>query len=262
MAYIGAERVSTSMNQPKDSRPRSFVATRFLALALTASVSAASVTACGGAAGTDRWVATENTNVEIDWDAIHQAYKDAEGPEDFEKRVNEIYTGDEIISVSVKDVDDKSQVVTGFFDNDADGQVTDSEKVFTIQRDIVDAKNAKYSMNGHGAYGSYHSPMWDIAMGMMMGSMMSRMFMPGYSAMSYTTSAASRSAIASQRSTYRAANPAKFQKASGSGRSYGKTGGSFGAGKSTGTRSGGGGRMGGGRFGVKRPAGRKVVHLS
>ncbi len=252
------------MNHPKDpSRPRSFVATRFLALALTASVSAASVTACGGGAGTERWVATENTNVEIDWDAIHQAYKDAEGPEDFEKRVNEIYTGDEIISVSVKDIDEKSQVVTGFFDNDADGQVTESEKVFTIQRDIVDPENAKYSMNGHGAYGSYHSPVWDIAMGMMMGSMMSRMFMPGYSPMyrtPYTTSPASRSAIASQRSTYRAANPAKFQKASGSGRSYGKTGGSFGSGKSTGTRSGG--RVGGGRFGVTRPAGRKVVHLS
>ena len=254
------------MNQPQDpSRPRSFVATRFLALALTASVSAASVTACGGGAGTERWVATENTNVEIDWDAINQAYKDAEGPEDFEKRVNEIYTGDEIISVSVKDVDDKSQVVTGFFDNDADGQFSDSEKIFTIQRDIVDPEKAQYSMNGHGAYGHYHSPVWDIAMGMMMGSMLSRAFMPGYSPMyrtPYTTSAAGRSAIASQRSTYRAANPAKFQKASGSGRSYGKTGGSFGSGtKSTGTRSGGT-RSGGGRFGVKRPAGRKVVHLS
>ena len=255
------------MNQPKDpSRPRSFVTglvtTRFLALALTASVSAASVTACGGGAGTERWVATENTNVEIDWDAINQAYRDAEGPEDFEKRVNEIYTGDEIISVSVKDSDEKSQVVTGFFDNNADGQVAEDEKVFTIQRDIVDPNNAKYAINGHGAYGHYHSPMWDIAMGMMMGSMISRAFMPSYMPMSYTTSPAARSAIATQRSTYRAANPAKFQKASGSGRTYGKTGGSFGSKTSTPTRSGGGGRVGGGRFGVKRPAGRKVVHLS
>ena len=244
------------------------IATRFLALALTASVSAASVTACGGGAGTERWVATENTNVEIDWDAINQAYRDAEGPEDLEKRVNEIYTGDEIISVSVRDVDDKSQVVTGFFDNNEDGQVDDSEKVFTIQRDIVDPKKAQYAINGYGAYGHYHSPMWDIASGMLMGSMLSRMFMPGYSPMyrqPYTTSPASRSAIASQRGTYRAANPAKFQKASGSGRTYGKTGGSFGSGsKSTPTRSGGG-RVGGGRFGIKgstRPAGRKVVHLS
>jgi hypothetical protein len=253
------------MNQPKDPpRPRSFVATRFLALALTTSVAAASVTACGGPGGTERWVATENTNVEIDWDAINQAYRDAEGPEDFEKRVNEIYTGDEIISVSVRDVDDKSQVVTGFFDNNEDGQVAEDEKVFTIQRDIVDPEKAQYAINGHGAYGHYHSPMWDIASGMLMGSMLSRMFMPGYSPMyrtPYTTSPASRSALASHRSTFRAANPAKFQKASGSGRTYGRTGGSFGSGtKSTGTRSGG--RVGGGRFGVRRPAGRKVVALS
>ena len=251
------------MHQPKDlPRPRIFVATRLLALTLTASVAAASVMACGPG-GTERWVATENTNVEIDWDAVNQAYRDAEGPEDFEKRVNEIYTGDEIISVSVRDVDDKSQVVTGFFDKNEDGQVAEDEKVFTIQRDIVDTNNAQYAINGHGYYGGYHSPMLSIMSGMMMGSMMSRMFTPNYAPMyrqPYTTSASSRSAIASQRSTYRAANPAKFQKASGSGRTYGKTGGAFGGGnKSSAPRSGG--RMGGGRFGVRRPAGRKVVQL-
>jgi hypothetical protein len=250
------------MTQPKNPSRRtfSFVATRTLVFALAATVGTTGMTACGGPAGTERWVATEDTTVEIDWDAINQAYKDAEGPEDFEKRVNEIYTGEEIISVSVRDVDDKSQVVTGFFDKDEDGQVGETEKVFTIQRDIVDPENAKYSIAGHGAYGHYHSPMFDIAVGMMMGSMLSRMFMPGYSPMyrtPYVTSPASRSALASHRNSYRAANPAKFQKASGSGRTYGKTGGSFGSG----TRSSGG-RSGGGRFGVRRPAGRKVVQLA
>lgn len=250
------------MNQPKNPSRRafSFVATRTLVFALAATVGATGITACGGPGGTERWVATENTNVEIDWDAIKQAYEAAEGPEDFEKRVNEIYTGDEIISVSVRDVDEKSQVVTGFFDKNEDGQIAEDEKVFSIQRDIVDPNKAQYSMNGYGAYGYYHSPMWDIASGMIMGSMLSRMFMPGYRPMyvtPYTTSAAGRSAIASQRSTYRAANPAKFQKASGSGRTYGSRGGAFGSG----TRSGGG-RSGGGRFGVRRPAGRKVVTLA
>lgn len=251
------------MTQPKDPSRRtfSFVATRTLVFALAASVGTTGMVACGGPAGTERWVVTEDTTVEIDWDAINQAYRDAEGPEDFEKRVNEIYTGDEIISVSVRDLDDKSQVVTGFFDKDNNGQVEDSEKVFTIQRDIVDPNNAKYAINGHGAYGHYHSPMWDIASGMIIGSMLSSMFMPGYRPMymtPYVTSPAGRAALASHRSTYRAANPAKFQKASGSGRTYGKTGGSFGSG----TRSSGGGRSGGGRFGVRRPAGRKVVKLS
>lgn len=255
------------MNQPKNQprRPLSFVATRALALALTASVaSTGMMTGCGGGGseGRERWVATENTTVEIDWDAVNQAYRDAEGPEDFEKKVNEIYTGDEIISVSVRDVDEKTQVVTGFFDKDENGEIAEAEKVFTIQRDIVDPEKAQYAISGHGAYGGYHSPMWDIAAGMVMGSMLSRMFMPSYMPMyrtPYVTSPASRSALASHRNTYRANNPAKFQKASGSGRTYGKTGGSFGGSRSGG---GGGGRVGGGRFGVKRPAGRKVVHLS
>lgn len=242
-------------------RSLSFVAARGLVLALAATVGAASVTACGGPQGNERWVATENTNVEIDWDALNQAYKDAEGPEDFERRVNEIYTGEEIISVSVKDLDDKTQVVTGFFDKDENGEVVEDEKVFTIQRDIVDPNKAQYAISGHGAYGYYHSPMWDIASGMLMGSMLSRMFMPGYSPMyttPYTTSPAARGALASQRSSYRAANPGKFAKSS-SGRSYGSKGGAWGSG---GSRSSGGGRSGGGRFGVRRPAGRKVVHLS
>jgi len=257
-----------SQNNTISRRSLSFVAARGLALALAVSVGAAgtlSISACGGPRGNERWVATENTNVEIDWDAINQAYKDAEGPEDFERRVNEIYEGDEIVSVSVRDLDDKTQVVTGFFDKDENGEVADGEKIFTIQRDIVDPNKAQYAINGHGAYGHYHSPMWDIASGMMMGAMLSSMFMPGYRPMyttPYATSPASRSALASQRANYRAANPGKFAK-SGSGRSYGGRGGAWGSG---GSRSngggGGGGRMGGGRFGVRRPVGRKVVHLS
>ena len=105
-----------------------------------------------------------------------------------------------------------------------------------------------------------------VAAGMMMGSMMSRMFMPGYTPMyrqPYTTSPAARGALASQRNSFRAANPSRFPpKASGSGRSYGGKGGAFGGAGSGRTGGGGGGRSGGGRFGVARPAGRKVVHLA
>src|SRR3954468_24087273 len=78
---------------------------------------------------TERWATTENTNVKLDWDKVNEAYKQAEGPEDLERRFNEIYGGSEIISVSVHDVDDKSQVVTGFFDKDKDGKVSEPEKI-------------------------------------------------------------------------------------------------------------------------------------
>jgi hypothetical protein len=201
---------------------------------------------------TERWAATENTNVKIDWDKVNEAYKLAEGPEDLEKRINEIYEGDEVISVSVKDEDDKTQVVTGFFDKNTDGKVDEGEKIFTIKREL-NSGEAKYQTTGYGPhYGYYTSPFFGIASGMLMGAMLSNMFMPSYAPMyrtAYVTSPTRAGQISSARSSYRAANPARFQKASQSGRSYG-------GGKSSGgtVRS-----RGGSRFGVRGGGARLVA---
>lgn len=243
------------MNKPMSR----FVASPLVAV-LVAAVTVAGVSGCQSGPSRDRWVVTEDTRVEIDWDAINKAYREAEGPEDFEKRVNEIYAGDEVISVSVKDFDDKSQVITGFFDEDGDGQAGESEKVFSVKRDVVGEGAAQYQINGAGPYASYHSPMWDIAAGMMLGSFLSNMFMPGYRPMymvPYGTSAARRGALMAHRDSYRAANPSKFPaKASSSGRSYGSRGSGWGSGGS-GTRQGGSRRGGG--FGTRSGRTRVVV---
>lgn len=219
---------------------------RLLGAAVAVSL-AVTIPACG--AGTDRWVTTEDSRVDIDWDELAAAYKDAEGPEDFERRVNEIYVGEEVISVSVQDTDEKTQIVTGFFDKNDDGKVEDDEKIFTIQRDLMGDKG-QYQVAGAGAYGGYHSPMFSIFTGMLMGSMMMNMFSPGYRGAPYTTPAGSRSALASQRNSYRAANPDKHaSRVSKSGKSYGNKGGAFGGGRSTPAPRG---PRGGGRFGIKR----------
>lgn len=246
------------------NKPMSRVATRPLAAALAAAVALSGVTGCQAGPSRERWVVTEDTRVEIDWDAVNQAYRDAEGPEDFERRVNEIYAGDEVISVSVRDQDDKTQVVTGFFDKDGDGSAGDSEKIFTIKRDLVGEGAAQYQIAGHGPYASYHSPIWDIAAGMMLGSFLSNMFMPGYRPMymvPYSTSPARRGALMAHRDSYRAANPSKFPpKTSTSGRSYGSRGGAWGSG-GAGSRSTGSRR--GGSFGLRSGSkpGRARVHL-
>ena len=221
---------------------------------LLAGVLALSVAGVGAGAGcdsrktTERWATTENTNVKIDWDKVNEAYKQADGPEDLEKRLNEIYEGDEIISVHVQDHEDKSQVVTGFFDKDSSGTVEEPEKIFTIKREIKDG-NAQYQTAGHGHYAGYHSPFMGIASGMLMGAMISSMFMPSYAPMysqPYTTSQTRAAAIGSQRSSYRAANPSRFSRPSQSGRSYG-------GGKSSGGTSR---SRGGSRFGVRRDVAR------
>jgi len=223
---------------------------KLLAAALSLSVVAMGAGCDSGGEKTERWATTENTNVKIDWDKVNEAYKLADGPEDLEKRVNEIYEGDEIISISVKDEDDKTQVVTGFFDKNTNGTVDEPEKIFTIKREPTGEGAAQYQTTGHGAYYGYSSPFLGIASGMMMGMMMSNMFMPSYMPMAYTTSTARAGQIASSRSAHRAANPSKYQR-SQSGRSYNRP--------SSGSRPSGrsGGRIGGGRFGLAR-AGRTV----
>lgn len=217
-----------------------------LLAALLASLSLGAAACAPEAKQTERWVTTENTNVKLDWDKVADAYKAAEGPADLEKRINEIYDGDEIISVAVADQDAKTQVVTGFFDKDTNGQVGEGEKIFTIQRVVTGEGQAQVQTTGYGPYSGYASPMLSIASGMILGSMMSSMFMPSYVPVytqPYVTSAARAGELTAQRSSYRAANPARYSKPSQTGRSYG-------GGTSSGSspaRS-----RGGSRFGARR----------
>jgi hypothetical protein len=206
----------------------------------------------------DRWATTENTSVKLDWDKVNEAYKQAAGPEDLEKRINEIYEGDEVISVAVQDQDDKTQVVTGFFDKNTNGSVEDGEKIFTIKRQPTTEGAAQYQTTGYGPYYGYQSPLFGIASGMLLGSMMSSMFMPHYVPVytrPYVTPVSRFRDLHTERSSYRAANPDRFGARSKSGRSYGgaKPSGS----SSFRPSSGGGIRRGGGFFGLAR-AGRSV----
>jgi hypothetical protein len=216
--------------------------TKLLAAALALSVPMATTACNQGPDNVERWATTENTNVEIDWNKVNQAYKDANGPEDLEKRINEIYEGKEVISISVKDETDKTQVVTGFFDKNTNGTVDEGEPIFTIKRQPT-PEGAQYQTTGYGHYAGYYSPFYSIASGMLMGAMLSSMFTPSYVPMAYVTSSARVGHIHSTRQAYRAANPSKFQR-SKSGRSYGS--------KPTRAPSRPA-RTGGGRFGIKRP---------
>ncbi len=207
--------------------------------------------------GVDRWATTENTNVKIDWDKVNEAYKQANGPEDLEKRINEIYEGDEVISIAVLDQDDKTQIVTGFFDKNTNGTVEDPEKIFTIKRAPTGEGTAQVQTTGYGAYAGYHSPFMSIATGMLMGSMISHMFMPNYMPMysrPYVTPGTRVGDLSNHRNSYRSANPERFGPRSQSGRAYG---GKPTSRPSSRPSSGGGGRRGGGGFGLSR-AGRTV----
>jgi len=223
---------------------------------LLAGVLAASL---AGGAGCDsrsdrveRWATTENTTVKLDWDKVNEAYKQASGPEDLEKRINEIYEGDEVISVSVHDQDDKTQVVTGFFDKNTNGTVEDNEKIFTIKRQPSGEGAAQYQTTGYGPYYGYQSPLFGLASGMLLGAMISNVFMPTYVPVytrPYITAPSRVSSIHNERMSYRAANPARFGPRSQSGRSYGTPSSTS---RPSFRPSVGGSRRGGGVFGLSR----------
>jgi hypothetical protein len=192
--------------------------------------------------GSDRWATTENTNVAIDWDKVNEAYKAANGPEDLEKRINDIYQGDETISIAVLDVDAKTQEVTGFFDKNGSGKVDEGEKIFTIKRAITGEGQAQMETMGYGPYAGYHSPLLSIATGMLLGSMMSRAFSPGYVPVytqPYSTPPRRLGQLRADRAARVNSSVRSRVKPSGSGRSYNAKP-----------------RMprGGGRFGIRRAA--------
>ncbi len=228
---------------------------------------------CGdaGSRGNDRWVTTQDASVDIDWDAVSKAYKQAEGPEDFERRVNEIYTGEELVSVGVHDLDDTTQEVTGFFDKNTNGAIDEGEKIFTLRRDLTGEGSGRYQIQGHNRYSSYRSPFWDIAAGMVVGSMISRAFMPGYRPMyrqPYHTPAARHGSLTTQRNSYRKANPSKFSSSnktgtkSQSGRKYNRGGGNFNKSKTSTTPRPRSTPRRGGRFGLRAQKNRRVVSIA
>jgi hypothetical protein len=229
------------------------------ALAIAFGIGASGCDTSGGDRRVERWATTENTSVKIDWSAVNEAYKQANSPADLERRINEIYQGDEVISISVADVDAKTQMVTGFFDKNTNGAVDEGEKIFTIRRDITGDGQAQFQTTGHGPFSGYASPFFSIVSGMVVGSMLSNLFMPNYVpayTRPYTTPSTRVDQLAQSRSSYRAANPEQFQR-SRSGRTYDQPSATRRSGDHFGGGRAGGGRVGGGRFGLPR-AGRPV----
>jgi hypothetical protein len=229
------------------------------ALAIAFGIGASGCDTSGGDRRVERWATTENTSVKIDWSAVNEAYKQANSPADLERRINEIYQGDEVISISVADVDAKTQMVAGFFDKNTNGAVDEGEKIFTIRRDITGDGQAQYQTTGHGPFSGYASPFFSVVSGMVVGSMLSNLFMPNYVpayTRPYTTPSTRVDQLAQSRSSYRAANPEQFQR-SRSGRTYDQPSATSRSGDHVGGGRAGGGRVGGGRFGLPR-AGRLV----
>jgi hypothetical protein len=171
---------------------------------------------------------TAENETQLDFNKVNEAYREADSPEDFEKRVNEIYEGDEIISIAVEDQDEQHQTVTGFIDRNQNGSVDEGEKIFAIKRTPTEAtagttttettvsQTAEYVTTGYGPYAYYTSPYYPLAWGtgLAVGAMAAMAWRgAAYAPYRYATSAARVGALNTYRGGYRAANPQRFQNA-------------------------------------------------
>lgn len=156
---------------------------------------------CGGDSN-EEWASGDSARaneLNLNVDDVQKAFKEAKGPEDFEKRVNQIYTGDEIISIYVAKAEQGKQLVTLYIDKDPkDGQVQDKEKILDLSRIVDDnKKEARLYTHGYGPYGYYtgYSPLTYMATGALMYWALSR---PYYTPVSrYSTIRTNRSAYRS-----------------------------------------------------------------
>ena len=128
--------------------------TTFALLAGASLIAGPAIAACGSSGPSyEEWAATDGAAGRINLDEVQQAFKDAESPTDFEKRVNEIYEGDGIVLIRVEQDGDYMNL-EGWEDLNKSKQIEDAsdDRLFSIVRN----HNREHEMRGYGANGYYH----------------------------------------------------------------------------------------------------------
>ena len=127
--------------------------TTFALLAGASLIAGPAIAACDSGPTYEDWAATDGAAGRINLDEVQQAFKDAESPTDFEKRVNEIYEGDGIVLIRVEQDGDYMNL-EGWEDLNNSKQIEDAsdDRLFSIVRN----HNREHEMRGYGANSYYH----------------------------------------------------------------------------------------------------------
>ena len=125
----------------------------FAMLAGTMVVAGPVAAACAPGPTFDQWAATDGAAGRINLDQVQEAFKESTSPTEFERRVNEIYEGDQVILIRSTQDGDKL-VLEGFEDLDGSGTIdeTADDVLFSIVKD-----QDNNELRGHGANGFYRS---------------------------------------------------------------------------------------------------------
>ena len=115
---------------------------------------------CGGKASAQQdWMATDVATGRINLDAVKDALETSKDLSEFEKRINEIYEGDNLVLIMVEE-EETQKIISGFEDLNQTNAIEEAEdeKLFSIRVD-----EEKYEVYGHSTnnYYYYGSDYWD-----------------------------------------------------------------------------------------------------
>jgi hypothetical protein len=109
--------------------------------------------ACSSGPSYEAWAATDGAAGRINLDDVQEAFKDSSSATEFEKRVNEIYEGDNIVLIRAEQ-DGNRLVLEGWEDLNNSGEIDDTEddQIFSIVN-----QDDQNEMRGYGANSYYSS---------------------------------------------------------------------------------------------------------
>lgn len=162
-------------------------------------VAAPILSACSSGPSAEAWAATDGAAGRINLDDVQDAFKDSESATEFEKKVNEIYEGDNIVLIRANQNGDSLEL-EGWEDLNGNQTIDDSsdDRLFGILQE-----NDRNEMRGYGHNGYYHNSFGGG--GFLFGYLLASSF--GRSGgVIYQTSPARARTIRSDRSTYRSSS--------------------------------------------------------
>ena len=178
---------------------------KYASITATGIMAGGSVLILGGCSKSDQWAETSGQAGRINLEAVEEAMKKSKDVSEFEKKVNEIYQGDELVLIEVKNEANGEQLVSGYADLNDNKKIDyeEDEKLFTFRRWSENGAQ-KGEMRGYGVnnYYSrpYHSAGTDLFMTWMLFSALSR---PVYAVPMYQTTIAGADRIRGDRTGYR-----------------------------------------------------------
>lgn len=176
---------------------------KYGSIAATGIIAGGSMISLGACSKREQWAETSGKAGQINMEAVEKAMEKSKDVSEFEKKVNEIYTGKEMVLVEVENKG-KEQLVSGYADlnNNLKIDSDSDDKLFTFRR-WFEGDKPRYEMRGHGMNSYYHHPYPAGTNLLTTYLLVSALTRPRYAMPVYHTTMGQRQATQQYRTNYR-----------------------------------------------------------